>query len=76
MNDLITRSVGLVAVLKMHGFGPVTTRAGEGGKTMFVYERTAAINALVNAYFDGSLKVSARDYNFAVIDIRNALAGM
>jgi hypothetical protein len=75
MNDLITRSVGLVAVLKMSGYDPTSTRRGEGNKVMFVYARTPAINALVNAYFDGSLKVSARDYNRAVIDVRNALAG-
>jgi hypothetical protein len=72
ISEYQTRSLALVAVLQMRGFAPKGTGQHWTGKKTFVYDRSAAFDATIAAYLDGSLLVSARDYARLIHEVKLA----
>ncbi len=72
MRELATRSVPLVAALKMKGVHPDRVRRDPSGKYEFIFARTAEVTAIADAFYSGSLSVPARQVADAIYQVKAA----
>ncbi len=65
MGVYTTQSIAVAASLKLWGVEPVTTVRDGRGRMNFVYERTPALTAALDAFHDGTMVFPARDLSAA-----------
>ncbi len=57
-----TGGIGTAAALQYQGIEPARVEDDEGGKRVFVYNRTDELTAALDALFDGSFTAPIRDF--------------
>ena len=72
MNHFQTQNMGLVAALRLHGFDPDRKDRDAAGKVTWTFTRTEALAQTANAYFNGSLMVSAHAFNRAMFVVKTS----
>lgn len=75
MPEFSTRSLAVVAVLRLHAILPISVGDDGTGRRAFYFARTPLLIALVDAYHADDLTVTARAYASAMHDVRREYIG-
>lgn len=73
--EMITRSIALVAALRLRGIEPESVGRDGAGKALFYFGRTDDLTEAVNSSYNDTMFVSARGLASAMHDVRVAHIG-
>lgn len=75
MSTFQTSDVSVVAVLKMHGVQIVGKHRNARGRCVYEFPNSAALQSLIDSYYDGALTGSLAEYSSHVRTVLADLKG-
>ena len=70
MEEVIVKSVPVVALLRLHRIEPLRTGRDAAGKHTFTYQRTREVTELMNGFYADTLVIAARPFADAMYQVK------